>query len=140
MAKSRHKNVAGWPRFVAGAAVVSLALMGSGASRAAAAKLPGDPEAGKVLFGARCAACHGAGGQGQAAPGLRGVVGAAAASRPDQKYSAALKGAGIRWTPANLDLFLKAPQRLVRGTAMMAQVPGAQDRQNLIAYLATMRK
>lgn len=105
------------------------------------AKLPGDAVAGKATFAARCAMCHGADGQGQAmGPRLKAVFGKKAAGHSDQKYSAALKSSGVQWTAANLDAFLKAPQTVVKGTSMMVAVPGAKDRENLIAYLAAMPK
>lgn len=110
-------------------------------SAVAQAKLPGDSAAGKAAYAARCAMCHGAEAQGTPmAPKLRAVFGKKAAAHSDQKYSAALKSSGLQWTPASLDAFLKAPTATVKGTTMMVGVPNAKDRENLIAYLATIAK
>jgi cytochrome c len=107
----------------------------------AAAKLPGDAAAGKAAFAARCAMCHGIDAQGAPmAPRLRGVFGKRAASHADQKYSPALKAAKVTWTATNLDAFLKAPKSVVSGTTMMVAVPNLKDRENLIAFLATIPK
>jgi cytochrome c len=105
------------------------------------AKPAGDAAAGKTAFTARCAMCHGPEAQGTPmAPRLRAVFGKKAASLADQKYSPALKASGLQWTPANLDAFLKAPAATVKGTTMMIGVPNAKDRENLVAYLATIAK
>ena len=101
----------------------------------------GDAVAGKTLFANRCAMCHGQEGQGGAiGPRLRGVYGARAASQPDQKYSSALTTAHPQWTAANLDAFLAKPQGYVPGTRMMVTTPKPEDRRNLIAYLASLKK
>ena len=124
--------------FVAGA---MLALATTAAAQTKPAKPTGDAAAGKTAFTARCAMCHGAEAQGTPmAPKLRAVFGKKAASHADQKYSSALKASGLQWTPANLDAFLKAPAQAVKGTTMMIGVPNAKDRENLIAYLATIPK
>jgi len=101
----------------------------------------GDASAGSDIFKTRCAACHGKQGEGGAlAPPLLGVVGAKAASSPFAGYTAALKASGAVWSPAKLDGFLAGPGKLIPGTAMIAIVPKAEDRQNLIAHLATLKR
>lgn len=102
---------------------------------------PGDVAAGKAMFSNRCAMCHGETGEGgMMAPRLKGVYGAKAGSQPDFKYSTAITTARPQWTAANLDAFLTRPQGLVPGTRMMVATPKPEDRRNLIAYLATLRK
>ena len=103
--------------------------------------VPGDPAAGSEIFKSHCAVCHGKQGEGAAlGPPLVGVVGAKAASSAFAGYTAALKASGAVWTPDKLDTFLSGPGKLIPGTAMMVSLPKAEDRQNLIAYLATLRK
>lgn len=102
---------------------------------AAAAQPAGDPARGAAVFSDRCADCHTLGATSQG-PNLVGVVGRPAASLPDYPYSAALEASGLTWTPANLDLFLQGPRRLVPGTAMDVIVPTDAERRDLIAYLA----
>jgi cytochrome c len=117
-------------------AVASLILSLSGA---ADAQTPaGDPVKGKDVFEDRCTACHQLQAAGQG-PALAGVVGRKAASQPGFAYSAALAGSGLTWTAANLDLFLSGPAKLVPGTAMFGTVSNADQRRDLIAYLATQK-
>ena len=121
------------------AAMVTLAIAPGAHAQASATPTAGNAITGKAIFSGRCAMCHGADAQGGAmGPRLRGVYGAKAASQAGQKYSAALKGAGLQWTPANLDAFLAKPQGLVRGTAMMAITSSPEDRRDVIAYLASL--
>lgn len=103
--------------------------------------IPGDAMAGSEVFKTRCAACHGKQAEGTAlAPPLVGALGSKAASSPFAGYTTALKASGVVWSPAKLDGFLAGPAKLVPGTAMMVSVAKAEDRENLIAYLATLRK
>ena len=44
----------------------------------------------------------------------------------------------MTWTEANLDTFLTAPQTFVPGTLMTKDIPDAQRRANLIAYIASL--
>jgi len=107
----------------------------------AAPVVTGNAAVGSELFKSRCAACHGKQGEGAAlGPSLLGVVGAKAGSSPFTGYTAALKASGVVWTPAKLDSFLSGPAKLIPGTAMAATLPNAEDRQNLVAHLATLKK
>jgi glucose/arabinose dehydrogenase/cytochrome c2 len=104
----------------------------------------GDADAGKTFFNQNCALCHSVyvdskgtpiAGQG---PGLAGVLGRPAASGGTFKYSAALSASGLTWDTATLARFLAAPSSAVPGTVMPLAVPGVADRQNVVAYLATL--
>jgi len=108
----------------------------SGAARAA-----GDPAKGKILFNQQCSLCHSAvAGQEGAAPSLHGVVGRKAAGDPSfPAYTKALKASGQTWTAANLETFLSGPSKLVPGAAMPITLANPQDRQNVIAYLASLK-
>jgi cytochrome c len=108
------------------------------AAVAAAAQPVGDPAKGADVFNDRCTDCHTLGATSQG-PDLVGVVGRPAASLPGYPYTSALKASGLTWTPANLDLFLAGPRKLVPGTAMDATVPTADERRDLIAYLAAAK-
>lgn len=101
----------------------------------------GDAAAGAQVFKTSCAVCHGKQGEGTGlAPALVGVVGAKAASSSYPAYTPALKASGMVWSPGKLEDFLAGPAKLVPGTAMRASVAKDQDRDNLVAYLATLRK
>ncbi len=56
---------------------------------------------------------------------------------PGYAYTQALKASGLVRTPSNLDRWLTAPTSLVKGTAMGFRMPAAQDRADVIAYLAS---
>jgi cytochrome c len=96
-----------------------------------------DAAAGRDDFEGRCQTCH-TGEANAPAPSLAGVVGRKAASTSFD-YSPALKASSLTWTPATLDTFLAAPMKTVPGTRMLVSTPGAQQRANLIAYLATLK-
>lgn len=99
-----------------------------------------DAQAGGNLFKGRCQMCHSTvtGEKAVLAPNLAGVVGRKAAST-SFPYSTALKNAGLVWDRPTLDAFLAAPMRKVPGTRMVASVPDARQRADLLAFLATRR-
>jgi cytochrome c len=98
----------------------------------------GDAGAGEKVF-SRCAACHAtAAGANKIGPSLAGVVGRKAGAVPGFKYSPALANANITWDETSLDKFLQNPTGLVHGTQMFTNVPNADDRQNVIAYLESL--
>jgi cytochrome c len=116
---------------------LALGLLGAATAAAHAA----DAAKGANVF-KRCAMCHtdAKGGGNGIGPNLFGVVGRKAASLPDFMYSGALKNAGLTWTPATLDKWISGPMRMVPGTKMaFAGVPNAEQRADLIAFLATLK-
>lgn len=122
--------------------LMALALTSHGAVAQAkpAAKLAGDAVAGAAAYKMRCAVCHGVQAEGGViGPGLKGVFGAKGAAGPYAKYSPTLKAAKITWTAANLDSWLAAPAKIAPGTSMAVAVPEPMVRENLIAYLATLK-
>ena len=120
--------------WIAGAAAAVLTLATGGAG----AQPPGDPVKGATVFDDHCSDCHALGGVGQG-PNLVGVVGRPAGTDPGYHYTEAMTASGLTWTPANLDRFLQGPKALVPGTAMSETVPDPTQRQDLIAYLATLQ-
>jgi cytochrome c len=109
-------------------------LAASSAARAAA-----DAASGQQVF-ARCAGCHSiAPGENKIGPSLAGVFGRKSGSEAGYNYSAALKAAAITWDEHTLDQFLTNPSADVHGTKMFISVPNATDRQNVIAYLKTLK-
>jgi len=81
-----------------------------------------------------CADCHSIN-ENAVGPMHKGVVGRKAGSVPGYDYSADLKNSGIVWTEDNLDKWLAGPQAMVPETKMFFDVPDAQDRADIIAYL-----
>ena len=107
------------------------------AASASHAQTAGDPAKGKAFFEATCSGCHELSGPAYTAPTLGGVVGRKAGTGAGYTYTKALAASGIVWSEANLDRFLADPNGVVPGTAMPINVPDAQDRADVIAYLKT---
>jgi len=93
---------------------------------------------------ASCKACHtfDAGGPDMAGPNLHGAYGQPMArNRPGFGYSAALRDAGGKWDDATLDAWLKNPQAVVPGTAMMfGGISDPLNRADVIAYLRSQAR
>jgi cytochrome c len=97
----------------------------------------GDPAHGKSLYQA-CQACHSID-DNDLGPKHRGVVGRRAGSVADYSYSSALRNSGLTWNSTTLDRWLSNPSALVPGTKMYFTIPDAQDRADIIAYLAELK-
>ncbi|MFM2391761.1 MAG: hypothetical protein RLZZ437_3316 [Pseudomonadota bacterium] len=97
-----------------------------------------DAGAGEKVFG-KCASCHKVDGSDGTGPHLNGVVDRAKGSVAGFGYSTAILAlANETWTPENLNGFLEDPKGYLPGTSMgFAGLPKAEDRANLIAYLAS---
>jgi cytochrome c len=106
-----------------------------------AALAAGDPTAGEKVFATHCAVCHATtAGQNKSGPALAGIVGSKSGTVPGFDFSAAMKDANVTWDDANLDKFLANPAGFVQGTKMFVNLPNETDRQNVIAYLNTLKK
>lgn len=113
----------------------------AGAAAGAAVAVAGDAAAGEKAMRA-CAACHTwtEGGPNRVGPNLYGVVGADIAAHDGFKYSKALEGLEGTWTVEALDGWLKDPRGFAKGNKMTyAGVKDDTERQNIIAFLATLR-
>ena len=118
------------------AALVALAALSFAVTARAA-----DVAAGKQVFQSQCAICHAdKKGVNKIGPSLFGVVGRHTGSEPGYDYSVANKNANLVWTPDVLDKYIADPQKVVPGTKMpYAGLHNATKRQNLIAFLATLK-
>ncbi len=97
-----------------------------------------DAGAGESIF-RRCAACHKIeDGANAVGPHLHAVVGRDIAAVESFGYSGALEGLDGVWDENALFGFLENPKEYAPGTAMaFAGLDDAEDRANVIAYLAT---
>lgn len=100
--------------------------------------LTGRAEVGQRLYQAQCLECH-AIDHHRIGPLHQGVVGRLAGSAPGYDYSTGLKRSTIRWTPQTLDRWLADPDAYVPNQQMDFKVEDAQERADLIAYLATLK-
>jgi cytochrome c len=116
-------------------------LLAAAAAQSASAGPHADAAKGKAVFAAQCSLCHSTSrGVEGAAPSLAGVVGRKAGSEPGFPFTKALKSSGLTWTKDNLEKFLAGPGKMVPGTAMPISLPKDDDRDNVVAYLATLKK
>lgn len=100
-----------------------------------------DAAKGEKVFG-KCRACHKLEkGENAAGPYLFNVVGRDVGTAQGFNYSGALVKVADAWTPENLYHFLENPKGFAPGTSMgFAGLNKSEDRQNLIAYLATFKE
>jgi cytochrome c len=100
----------------------------------------GDAAAGKQTFTTTCGACHSTEpGINKIGPSLAGIFGSKGGAVPGYSFSSALKAANITWDEQTLDKFLENPSADIHGTKMFIRVPNVEDRQNIIAYLKTLK-
>jgi cytochrome c len=96
-----------------------------------------DLDAGEKQFN-KCRSCHtiAAGKMNMTGPHLYGVFGRHAATAEGYTYSDAMKAHDVVWDFDTLDVYLKSPQTVVKGTKMgFMGIQNDTDRHNLIAYL-----
>lgn len=110
--------------------------MAAGAAHAQAAS--GDVVRGKALYESRCIACHSVDAH-RVGPAHKGVVGRKAGGAAGYDYSTALGASRVRWDARTLDAWLTDPERLIPGQKMGYRVELAQDRADLVAYLASLK-
>lgn len=115
-------------------AAVAIALL----CAAGPAGATGNVARGQTLYKG-CADCHSIAENG-VGPMHKGVVGRKAGTVPGYDYSPDLKSSGIVWTEENLDKWLTGPQAMVPETKMFFDVPDAQDRADIIAFLKEKAK
>ena len=103
----------------------------------------GDVAKGEKVF-KKCKACHTVkeGGKNKVGPNLFGIAGAAAGAREGYKYSKAFKAKveeGLVWDDETLQAWLKKPQAFIKKSKMSLKLKKQKDRDNVIAYLKTLK-
>ena len=104
----------------------------------------GDAVRGKKVFN-KCKACHSIkAGKHKIGPSLAGVIGRKAGTAKGFKRYKGLKGADWAWDEETLDDYLTNPKLFVksrnkRKSAMMLKLKKKRVRDNVIAYLKTLK-
>lgn len=92
---------------------------------------------GQQLVESRCFACHSLDVH-RAGPALRGVLGRQAGKAEGYFYSEAMAAATHTWTVSGLKAWLTDPEKVVPGQDMNYRLDQAQDREDVVAYLASV--
>ena len=121
-----------WKRRVAALAVAALWMASANASAQSV-------ERGRAVYQEHCAGCHGVDTH-REGPAHRGVVGRRAGALKDYDYSPALQNSKLLWTRATLKAWLADPEALIPGQAMDYSLDDPQEREDVVAYLATLRR
>jgi cytochrome c len=127
--------------FGAGCMAAAVAVVGFAGASLAQTAPAGDPKRGAEVFKVQCSVCHMAvpNAAPSIGPNLHGVVGRRAGSAPGFKYSEAMGKVQVDWTPENLDKYLENPWQIAPGTPMALVVPSKKNRDDVIAYLASLK-
>jgi cytochrome c len=86
------------------------------------------------VYEEKCGGCHSLD-VNRIGPMHRGVYGRRSGTVPGFNYTPALRKLRVVWNANTLDRWLQNPAAMAPGTAMGIQVPSAQDRAEVIAYL-----
>jgi len=124
-------------RLVFGALALWLAC-----AAAARAVAQADPAAGQAVFNQKCASCHTVTpdlAHGLLGPNLVGVVGRPAGTMAGWEFSPVLKDSNVIWTDENLQKWLTDSTAFVAGATMDLKVPSRLEREDVIAYLKTLK-
>lgn len=97
----------------------------------------GSPSMGQQIVESRCFACHSLD-TNRVGPALGTVFGRVAGTAAAFNYSPALREAHHVWTRERLLAWLADPESLVPGQAMGYQVDVESDREDIVAYLASL--
>ncbi|MEY2864346.1 MAG: hypothetical protein RLY58_2053 [Pseudomonadota bacterium] len=105
--------------------------------------LIGNPRQGQAVFDDECGKCHQIGiGKNSKGPQLARIYGAPAAELADYqtRYSTALKRSGVHWDATTLNAYLTDPNQRIPNSKMLYDgLNNSQQRQDVIAYLATLK-
>ncbi|MDP5240115.1 c-type cytochrome [Uliginosibacterium sp. 31-16] len=116
---------------------LSRLLLASALICCASNSLAANPAEGRAVFENLCSDCHTVSvGKNKRGPALAGVVGRKAASGPNYRYSDAMAGSNITWTPERLAQYLASPKTDIPGTKMrLLGKPNPAELADLIAWL-----
>jgi cytochrome c len=118
--------------------VVMTALLCWAHTPAWAEPIGGNAVSGRAIYEAKCSACHSVD-DNRVGPKHAGVLGRKAGGVKDYDYSDALRHSRVIWSPATLRLWLTDPEAVIPGQKMGYRLGLAQERDDVIAFLATLR-
>ena len=124
-------------RIARGLVVVGLAVLAVSLIHA-----QGEPAAGRTVFEQKCASCHSVAADlshGLLGPNLVGVVGRTAGTVAGWDFSQALKDSKVVWTEENLNKWLTDTTAFVPMAQMDLKVPNRIEREDVIAYLKSLK-
>ena len=101
-----------------------------------------DLAAGRIVFNQKCASCHTMASDpahGPKGPNLMGVIGRTAGTLAGWDFSPALRASGVVWTEENLNKWLTDPDVFVPGAQMPLKVPDRFEREDVIAYIRSVK-
>ncbi len=116
----------------------ALSVAGILALTATHANAEGDAKRGEALYQQKCMSCHFVD-ENSTGPRHRGVFGRRAGTLEGYSFSLALEDQDFVWDEATLDAWLIDPSEVVPGNLMGMSVRSAQERQDIIAYLKTLK-
>ena len=93
---------------------------------------------GKEIYDARCSACHSVE-DNRVGPMHLGVFGRKAGGIKSYRYSDALNKSKVVWNRDTLTAWLTNPEALIPGQRMGYAMDNTQDREDVVAYLATLK-
>lgn len=120
------------------AIISSLLMAASCAIAQSSTTTVGSALKGKEIYDARCSACHSVDAN-RVGPMHVGVLGRKAGGVKSYRYSDALSKSKVVWTRENLLSWLKNPEELIPGQRMGYAMDLAEDRLDVVAYLATLK-
>ncbi len=122
-------------RFILG----SLLLIGAqfAIAQTTASTAAGSAIKGKEIYDARCSACHSVD-DNRVGPMHMGVFGRKAGGVKNYRYSEALNKSKVIWSRETLTAWLTSPETLIPGQRMGYSMDNAKDREDVVAYLATL--
>lgn len=92
---------------------------------------------GLAIYTAKCSACHSVE-DNRVGPSHAGVLGRRAGKAKDYEYSEALAKSKLVWSRENLERWLTDPEKVIPGQRMGYRLSVAQERADVVAYLATL--
>jgi cytochrome c len=118
---------------------LALLLLATAAwAQAAPPVLQANAQRGRSIYEAKCSACHSVQ-DNRVGPKHAGVLGRKAGSVPDYDYSDALRTSRLVWSKPLLAKWLTDPEQVIAGQKMGYRLGLAQQRADVVAYLATLK-